>query len=177
MNIEFKRLTEVERSEIVALMTNPLVRRHMPLTSDSFGESDCDEFIAAKERLWAEHGYGPWAFVVDGRFVGWGGLQPENGEADVALVLHPNHWGMGKALYDEVIGRAFGEMGFETVTVLLPPTRKRIKGLLRLGFEEDGEVEVGGERFIRYRLKKAVRDSQREKQMKRQFDIRVAADV
>ena len=157
MNIEFKRLTEVEKSEIIELMNHPLVRRQMPLTSDNFDESDCDAFIAGKEQLWAEHGYGPWAFVIDGQFIGWGGLQPENGEADLGLVLHPNYWGMGKALYDEVINRAFGQMGFETVTVLFPPTRTRIKGLLRLGFREDGTLEVGGEQFIRYRLNKSDR--------------------
>jgi len=27
-----------------------------------------------------------------------------------------------------------------------------VKGILRLGFRVDGEVEVDGERFIRYRL-------------------------
>ena len=157
MNIEFKRLTEVEKSEIIELMNNPLVRRQMPLTSDNFSESDCDNFIAAKERLWAEHGYGPWAFVVDGQFVGWGGLQPEDGEADLALVLHPNHWGVGKALYDKIIEQAFGEMGFERVVVLFPPTRTRVKGLLRLGFQKDGELEVNGERFIRYKLGKSTK--------------------
>ena len=154
MHIEFKRLTEVDKSEIVELMNNPLVRRHMPLTKDNFSESDCDRFIAAKEQLWAEYGYGPWAFVVDDQFVGWGGIQPEGEEADLGLVLHPDHWGLGQALYDEIIERAFGEMGFESVTVLFPPTRTRIKGLLRLGFKQDGELEVGGERFIRYRLTK-----------------------
>ena len=61
-------------------------------------------------------------------------------------------------LYDEIIERTFGEMGFESVTVLLPPTRKLIKGLLRLGFKTDGELEVGGERFNRYRLDKQVRE-------------------
>lgn len=156
MNIEFKRLTDVKKSEIIELMNNPLVRRQMPLTWDNFGERDCDEFVAAKERLWSKHGYGPWAFFVEGKFVGWGGLQPENGEADLGLVLHPTHWGIGKTLYKEIIGRAFGEMGFEAVTVLLPPTRTRIKGLLRLGFEEDGELTIGDERFIRYRLTKTV---------------------
>ena len=156
MKIEFKRLTEVEKYKIIELMNNPQVLQQMPLAGESFSESNCDQFIAAKEQLWVEHGYGPWAFLLDGKFAGWGGLQPENGEADLALVLHPNHWGKGKALYDEIISRAFGEMGFETVTVLLPPTRKRIKGLFRLGFKEDGEVEVGKERFIRYRLDKTV---------------------
>lgn len=154
MTTELKRLTEVDSSEIIELMNNPLVRRHMPLATSCFGESDCEEFIAAKERLWKEDGYGPWAFVVDGQFVGWGGLQRENGEADLGLVLHPDHWGLGKILYSEIIRRAFGEMGFEAVTVLLPPTRKNIKGLLRLGFRKNGQLEVADKTFLRYRLEK-----------------------
>jgi len=159
LKIDFKRLTEIKHSEIIGLMNNPLVRRHLPLTRDDFGESECDAFVVAKERLWSEHGYGPWAFVIKGQFVGWGGLQPENGEADLGLVLDPNFWGIGKALCEEIIGRAFREMGFESVTVLLPATRIRIKGLLRLGFEEDGELTVGDERFSRYRLAKYVKAS------------------
>lgn len=156
MHIEFKRLNEVDKADIIDLMNDPRVRRQMPLTSDHFSEADCDGFIAGKERLWAEHGYGPWAFVVDDRFAGWGGLQPEGDDADLAVVLHPNFWGKGKPIYDEIIRRAFGEMGFESVTILFPPSRTRIKGMLRLGFKPDGEVEIGGERFIRYRLRKAA---------------------
>ena len=152
--IEFNRLTEIDKSEIIELMNNLLVRRQMPLLKGVFGDKDCDEFIAAKERLWIDNGYGPWAFVVNGQFVGWGGLQPEHGEADLGMVLHPKYWGIGKTLYGEIIDRAFGEMGFETITVLLPPTRKRMKGLLRLGFKREGELMIGEERFIRYRLDK-----------------------
>lgn len=151
--IEFVRLPDVNPDEIVELMNHPLVRREMPLTSDGFDAAACAEFIAAKERLWAEHGYGPWAFLVDGKFAGWGGLQPEGDDADLALVLHPSYWGWGKRLYDEIIARAFGEMGFDSVTILFPPTRTRIKAILRLGFVPDGEVEIGGERFLRYRLR------------------------
>ena len=46
--------------------------------------------------MWDEHGYGPWAFIINGEFAGWGGLQPEQGEADFALVLHPDFWGWEK---------------------------------------------------------------------------------
>ncbi|WP_430965361.1 GNAT family N-acetyltransferase [Spongiimicrobium sp. 2-473A-2-J] len=156
MNIEFKRLTEVTTSDIMELMNNPLVKRQMPLLKDGFDESACDRFVAAKEQLWTEHGYGPWAFIINDRFAGWGGLQPERGEADLALVLHPDFWGTGKVLYKEIIRRAFGELGLDSVTVLFPPTRTRIKGFLRLGFKEDTTLEIGNERFIRYRLEKAV---------------------
>lgn len=152
MEITCKRLTEVDRKDVIALMNDPRVRRHMPLAKEPFGDAAYEAFVAAKERIWAEHGYGPWAFVVDGRFAGWGGIQPEQGEADLGLVLHPDYWGLGRRLYDEILRFAFEERGLESVTVLLPPTRTRLRGLARLGFEADGEVQVGGERFLRFRL-------------------------
>lgn len=158
--IEFKRLAEVDPADIIKLMNHPLVRRQMPLTKDNFGADDATAFVAAKEALWVEHGYGPWAFYIDDKFAGWGGLQPEEGEADLAMVLHPDDWGMGKLLYDKIIECAFGEMGFTSITILFPPTRTRIKGILRLGFKPDGELTIGGERFIRYRLSKERKKNQ-----------------
>lgn len=152
MDLEFKRLKEIDCAEIIALNTNPLVRRQMPLSDDNFDEAVCQAWVQGKEQQWEDYGYGPWAFMVDGKFAGWGGLQYENGDADLGLVLHPKYWGMGKTIYKEVIRRAFWEMGFESVTILLPPTRKRIKGIFRLGFQADGEVEIDGKQFMRYRL-------------------------
>lgn len=152
MNLEFKRLKEIQHDKIIALLTNPLVLRQMPLSDDNFGEKECVEWVEGKEKQWETHGYGPWAFVIDGEFAGWGGLQYENGDADLGLVLHPDYWGAGKIIFEEIIKRAFGEMGLESVTILFPPTRTRIKGILKLGFQPDGEVDIDGERFIRYRL-------------------------
>ena len=152
MQLEFRHLSEIDTTEIIALNTNPLVRRLMPLSSQDFGESECIAWVAAKEKQWEEYGYGPWAFIVDSKLAGWGGLQYENGDADLGLVLHPDFWGMGKPIYDEIISRAFGEMGFESITILLPPSRTRVKAIFRLGFQVDGEVELYGERWLRYRL-------------------------
>jgi ribosomal-protein-alanine N-acetyltransferase len=154
VTLELRRLTDASTADLIELMNHPLVRRQMPLTQDNFSERDAQSFVAGKERLWAEHGYGPWAFFIDGRFAGWGGLQPEAGDADLGLVLHPDFWGSGKAIYDEIIRRAFAEMDLDSVTVLLPPSRTRVRGLMRLGFTEDGELELAGERFLRFRLRK-----------------------
>ena len=150
--LEFKRLTEANPADIVALMNHPKVREHMPLTQDGFSEANARAFVIGKERLWQEHGFGPWAFFLDGRFAGWGGVQPEEGEADLALVLHPDFWGSGGRIAREILRRAFEEFGFPSVIVLFPPTRTRIRALFRLGFVSDGELELHGERFLRYRL-------------------------
>ena len=70
------------------------------------------------------------------------------------MVLHPDYWGVGKVLYKEIINRAFGEMGLNSITILLPPTRTRINALLRLGFKKDGELEIDNEQFFKFRLVK-----------------------
>lgn len=153
MHIELRRLPDVALADLVELFNHPAVRRHLPLARGEFTEEGCARFVEAKERLWAEHGFGPWAFYVDGAFAGWGGLQPEGGDADFGLVLHPSHWGIGPALAREILRRAFEEMGLDSVVVLLPPTRRRVAALRRMGFRRDGELEVAGERFLRYRLR------------------------
>lgn len=154
MKIELKRLTEVKKPELINLMNHPLVRRQMPLIKESFSESACTNFIAAKDLLWREYGYGPYAIFISDQFAGWGGLQPEQGEADLALVLHPKYWGLGKSLYNLIIRSAFIELGLASVTVLLPPSRTRIKGLLNLGFKKESEVMIGKQPFIKFRLEK-----------------------
>jgi len=165
MHVEFKRLKEIERREIIELLNHPLVRRHMPLSKGNFDNEDYETFIAAKEKLWIEHGYGPWAFVVDDKFVGWGGLQYEEGDADLAVVIHPDYWGTGKMIYEKIIEKAFAEMDLESITALLPPSRTRTKGMIKLGFKLDGELILDGERFIRYRLylsKNRAKNGQKE---------------
>lgn len=152
MKIEFIQLSEIPKVEIIALLNHPLVRRHMPLAKECFDDEDYEKFIADKQRLWAEHGYGPWAFVINDKFIGWGGLQYEEGDADLALVLHPNYWGIGKMICEKIIKKAFEEMRFESITALLPLSRKRVNGLAKFGFKPDGELVIQGSLFIRYRL-------------------------
>ncbi len=152
MTVVFRRLSEVDPADIIALMNDPLVRRHMPLARGAFGPAECERFVAAKERLWAEHGYGPWAFVIGGAFAGWGGLQPEGEDVDLGLVLRPEFWGAGRALYAGLVAHAFGVLRAPSIIALLPPSRVRVSGMPQLGFRPDGEILVGAERFIRYRL-------------------------
>lgn len=80
MNIQLKRLPEVSMCVLIELMNHPLIARHMPLLKLPFTYCNYLEFIEAKERMWRDHGYGPWGIHVDGHLAGWGGLQPENGE-------------------------------------------------------------------------------------------------
>ena len=72
----------------------------------------------------------------------------------LALVLHPQYWGFGKKIFNQIIRRAFNEMGMESITILLPPTRNKLKRIYLLGFELESEIMLSGELFIKYRLYK-----------------------
>jgi ribosomal-protein-alanine N-acetyltransferase len=157
VDLVFARLTAVEPGDIVALMNLPAVRRHLPLARGVFDLDACAAFVAGKEEMWQRRGYGPWAFVIDGAFAGWGGLQPEGDDADLAVLLHPAFWGHGRVIYDRVISWGFDELGLESVTILLPPSRGGAHAIRRLGFVPDGESDEHGERFLRYRLHRPVR--------------------
>lgn len=152
--IRFVHLWEIEQQQIIDLMNNEMVGKHLPLLAGGFSEENCQTFLKAKKQLWDKYGYGPWAFIIEDKFAGWGGLQSEQGEADFAMVLHPKYWGWGRKIFSKVKDQAFNKMNLSSITILLPPNRPNSKAVTRLGFFEDGELTAEGELFLRFRITK-----------------------
>ena len=152
-NIQLVSLWDVERRKLIDLMNNVQVRAQLPLLTDVFTQASCTAFLEAKQQLWDEHGYGPWAFMINGEFAGWGGLQPESGEADFALVLHPDFWGYGLKIFKLFERVAFDEMNLSSITALFPPSRKNWRALIRFGFIKEQELVFNERTFIRFRLR------------------------
>ena len=144
------KFADIPAMDWLRLLTDPEVHRHMPLGGDDWTEATAASWVAGKDGQWAANGYGPWALRVDGVFAGWGGFQKEGEDADFGLVLLPQFWGQGLAIGVELLRRGWA-MGLPSVTFLLPPSR-RMKGLARLGFMPDGEVDYDGHQFLRFRM-------------------------
>ncbi|MBC7006535.1 GNAT family N-acetyltransferase [Photobacterium sp. BZF1] len=152
-NIQLVSLLDVERQKLIDLMNNVQVKAQLPLLTDVFTQASCTAFLEAKQKMWEEHGYGPWAFIINGEFAGWGGLQPESGEADFALVLHPDFWGYGLKIFKLFERVAFDEMNLSSITALFPPSRKNWRALIRFGFIKEQELVFNERTFIRFRLR------------------------
>lgn len=152
VNIEFVHLSDLAPTDIVELHNDSKVLRHLPLADGAFDVLQCQQWIEDKEAQWQANGYGPWGILINGEFAGWGGLQKEKGEADLGLVLSPDYWGYGKRICKMIIEIAFEEMNLASITALLPLSRSRTNGMLRLGFQPDGQVVVSGSIFYRFRL-------------------------
>lgn len=150
MAFTFHPLSDIPNEEWFHLWNHPDVIRHMPLATERWTDSAITEWAKGKDAQWQANGYGPWAIRIDGAFAGWDGFQKEGGEADLALVLLPEFWGHGPALVGHFMSRRL-ELGIGPVSILLPPSRTRVKGLARIGFLFDCEVEYDGQRFLKFR--------------------------
>lgn len=151
MNIRYLRLSDIPVSHLLALASDPAVTRHMPLAG-TMDEAECRAWAAGKDAQWAENGYGPWAFEIDGEFAGWGGFQKEGEDPDLGLVLRPRFWGLGVRLARLLIDKGFAELGFTSIIALLPPSRRHLRPLERFGFVPDGSIDYAGRSFLRFRL-------------------------
>jgi hypothetical protein len=151
-DIRFLRLTEVPPEAILEHMRDPRVAEHMPLLTFEWTPETVTGFVAAKEACWARDGLGHWAFVVDGAYVGWGGFQKEGEEWDFGLVLKPEAFGLGLAIAARALEFARTDARLPYVTFLLPPSRRHLGALRRLGAEAVGQVDYAGESFLKFRL-------------------------
>lgn len=150
--IAFARLTEIAPHVLVAHMSDPRMAEHMPLLTAPWDDRVAERFVAAKEARWRCDGLGHWAVLADGCYVGWGGFQNEDGEWDFGLVLRPDAFGLGSTITREALAFARADPRIPFVTFLLPPSRRHLGALARLGAEFVGEVAHAGAVFRKYRL-------------------------
>jgi len=151
--ITFTRLSKIDPAEIIAHMSDPRVAEHMPLLTFEWDEAAVAKFITTKEACWSRDGLGHWAILQDNQYVGWGGFQREGDEWDYGLVLKPNSFGLGARISKKALEFAVADERIPYVTFLLPPSRKNLGALKRLGAEFVGEISYDGSTFLKYQLK------------------------
>jgi hypothetical protein len=151
-SITFARLPEISPDDIIAHMSDARVAKHMPLLTFAWDYDAVDKFIAAKEACWHRDGLGHWAILCNDNYVGWGGFQKEGDEWDFGLVLRPANFGLGTLITKKAIEFAVADERIAFVTFLVPPSRKKLGALARLGANFVDEIEHEGAKFRKYRL-------------------------
>ncbi|MDU8944052.1 GNAT family N-acetyltransferase [Ovoidimarina sediminis] len=151
-DIAFVRLPTIPLETLVAHMNDPRTGVHMPLLTSAWTTDYAAAFVAAKEACWHRDGLGHWAILEGGRYIGWGGFQKEGDEWDFGLVLIPDAFGLGARITRQALAVARADPRIPYITFLLPPSRKHLGALGRMGAERIGAIEYDGAEFGKYRL-------------------------
>lgn len=124
----------------------------MPLLTGDWDVDAVTRFVGKKMEYWTRDGLGHWAFLANGRYVGWGGFQKEGEEWDFGLVLRPDAFGVGPRIIRMAIDFAVADARIPYVTFLLPPSRRNFGALRKLGAKRVGEIAYDGVKFLKFRL-------------------------
>lgn len=151
-DITFARLSEIAPETLAAHMSDPRVAEHMPLLTGAWTVADAVAFVTAKEETWRRDGLGHWAILIGGRYAGWGGFQKEGEDWDFGLVLKPEAFGCGWRIVRKAMDFARANARIPFFTLLLPPSRRNLGALARLGAVRVGEVEHDGAVFVKFLL-------------------------
>ena len=154
-DITFVRLTTIDPAVIADHMSDPRVAAHMPLLTSAWDSAAATRFVADKEDCWTRDGLGHWAFLSGGDYVGWGGFQKEGADWDFGLVLRPAAFGLGRRIAQQALAFAKADDRIPYVTFLLPPSRKNLGALKRLGAAYVGDIDYDGATFLKFRLETA----------------------
>lgn len=150
--LAFTRLTNIDPDEIASHMNDPRMAEHMPLLTGTWDKKTVTGFVQYKESYWERDGLGHWAILKNGSYQGWGGFQKEKDGWDYGLVLKPASFGLGARITKQALEFARSNSRITFVTFLLPPSRKKLSALKKLGARFVGDVTYEGETFCKFRL-------------------------
>ena len=141
-----------DEDALYKVLGSPEVVRHM--ASDGISKSDCDNIISETEAHWKKYNIGSWAVEKDSNIIGWAGFKIwEENEFELLIVLGPNSWGLGRKIYTALISLAREEFNLNSLTIILPDTRKSFEFIVKkAGFKHVSSESYNGESFQKFIL-------------------------
>lgn len=85
------------------LFQDARVKKHMPLPESTVDENWIQNWIAGKEKSSKQIPFEIYSIWDDGNFAGWGGIQADGDNFEIAIVLKPEYWGYGQEIYGKFI--------------------------------------------------------------------------
>ena len=107
-------------------------------------------WMESKIEVDTSHGCKVRAINVDNKFIGWCGIQFEDGKYEIAIVIDDSSWGLGIKIFHEIMNWA-KIIGHKEVYIHFLHTRPKYKFLQKLS-KKFYESELFGSKFNTYQL-------------------------
>lgn len=147
--IEYTTLDKVDPDQLLPLLNKERVRSHL-MKHQRFDSESLRLWIKTKIEMDASPGCRVRAIVVDDRCIGWCGIQNDNNDYEIAVVLDDTHWGLGRKIFRDLMAWA-KELGHKTVSIHFLHTRPEYKFLKKIA-QSVHESQLLGNVFTTYTL-------------------------
>lgn len=147
--IEYIKLEEVNSDDFIPLLNNQKNRVHL-LEHEFFDADTVKLWIESKLKMNSTFGCKVRAIMVENQLAGWCGIQLEDGQYEIAIVIDDKFWGIGKRVFKEIMLWA-KSLGHSELLIHFLHTRPRYKFLQGMS-KKVYESELYGKKFTTYEL-------------------------
>lgn len=147
--LEYVRLSEINSDDFIYLLNKQKIREHL-INHELFNLDTVELWIKDKIKVDSIRGCKVRAIISNNHLAGWCGIQLENEQYEVAIVIDDKHWGIGKAVFQEIMSwaKAFGH---DELFIHFHHTRPEYRFLRKIS-KNVYKSELLGSKFTTYQI-------------------------
>ncbi len=149
MAIKYQKLNRANPDDLLSLLNKQKIREHL-VEHVLFDSDSLMDWINAKVDVDAINGCKVRAINYNDQLAGWCGIQLEDGHYELAIIIDEQFWGVGKTVFQDMMGWA-KELGHNEVFIHFLHTRPDYKFLHKIA-KSVFETEMLGSKFTTYQL-------------------------
>lgn len=154
-DLQFVELQKFDAETWMALLNLERIRHHL-MPHPMFDGAAVQVWLESKLRVDEQIGCRVRAIALDEQLVGWCGIQAEADHYELAAVVDPASWGIGRSLLRQLLTWS-SELGHSEVALHLLHTRRKYRFLERRA-QRIESTQVLGNSFVTYWLSTAKYD-------------------
>ena len=149
IDYDYVQINQLDRSDLLTMLNKSKVREHL-IEHPQFDLDSLDSWIADKNEMNATRGCRVRGIVSNSSVAGWCGIQLQDGNYEIAIVLDEQYWGLGKQVFTDIMSWA-KELGHEQIYIHFLHTRPEYRFLRKIS-QNVFESLMHGQKFTTYQL-------------------------
>ena len=118
---KYEKINDINPDDFISVLNDEKIRNHL-VAHDFFDSVTIREWVKEKTKHDNMSGCRIRAIIVDSKLAGWCGIQKDNENYEIAMVISKKYWGLGTLVFRDLRSWA-KELGHNEVTVHLLETR------------------------------------------------------
>ena len=148
--IKYIHINDCNRTDLTRILNDKMVRRHL-VDHPEFGPDEIEEWVKQKAKVDKDPNCRVRGIVIKGELAGWCGIQVENGQYDLGIILSPAFWGYGHTVFWDLL-KWSKELEHKEVFIHLLESRPESKAIQRRIGASITSTQMMGRSFRSYKI-------------------------
>lgn len=148
-SIEYLKLSQVNANDFIYILNKLKIREHL-IDHNLFDNNSIKNWIKSKLEVDSTQGCRVRAIFINHQLAGWCGIQLEDDEYEIAIVIDEEFWGSGKTVFKDIMSWA-KDLGHEKILIHFLHSRPEYKFLRKISTKVYTS-QLLGDKFTTYQL-------------------------